>query len=64
MPEIVPKAILKVDRDRLEVTWTCRGCGEQNLCFTFSETVKSLLMEVKNVDRVSCTSCCRTYEVD
>ena len=64
MSEIVPKVVLKVNKDRLEVTWTCRGCGEQNICFTFSETISALILEIKNVDRVSCLGCCRTYEVD
>lgn len=64
MPEIVPTVVLKVDKDRLEVTWTCRGCGEQNICFTFSECVSALMLEIKNVDRVSCLGCCRRYEVD
>lgn len=64
MPEIVPKAVLKVDSSRLEVIWTCRGCGEKNICFTFSECISALMLEIKNVDRVSCLGCCRTYEVD
>lgn len=64
MAEIIPKVVLKVDRDRLEVTWVCYGCGEQNVCFIFSETLKDLQYEVKSVNKVSCISCYRTYEVD
>jgi hypothetical protein len=64
MPETVPKVRPHIDRDSLEVTWPCPGCGKVNLLYTFSETLNSVKHEIKNVDKVSCTECCRNFEVD
>ena len=63
-PEIIPKARPRIDKDRLEVTWNCPGCGADNLLFTFSENFQALKHEIQGVDRVQCLTCTRKYEVD
>lgn len=60
--EIIPKAEVVINQDKLEAAFNCPACGETNIVYTFSQDFKSLRKEVNSINDVHCIHCARKFQ--